>query len=235
MIEVLGSGSKGNCYILTAGNEKLILDCGINLLEIKKELNFDLSNVVGCLLTHSHKDHSLSVKGIASTGMDVYSLNEIFEECKSNNHRLKKVIANKVFKVGNFKIIPFEVNHTHNDRSYCPTLGFLIKHPAIGKVLYATDTYYLNYKFDNVDHILIECNYSEEVLDTIPDYRARVLKSHMSLENLKEALKTWDLRNTKDITLIHLSNENGDPEKFKNEIQALTGIKTYIAAKGLKI
>lgn len=235
MIEVLGSGSKGNCYILTAGNEKLILDCGINLLEIKKELGFNLSNVVGCLLTHSHKDHSLSVKGIASVGIDVYSLNEIFEECKSNNHRLKKVIANKVFEVGNFKIIPFEVNHTHNDRSYCPTLGFLIKHPSIGKVLYATDTYYLNYKFDNVDHILIECNYSEEILDTIPDYRARVLKSHMSLENLKEALKTWDLRKTKNIILIHLSSENSNSEKFKNEIQDLTGIKTYIATKGLKI
>lgn len=235
MIEVLGSGSKGNCYILTAGSEKLILDCGINLLEIKKALGFNLSNVVGCLLTHSHKDHSLSVKGIAAAGIDVFSLADIFEECKANHHRLKKIIANKVIKIGNFKIIPFEVNHTHNDRSYCPTLGFLIKHPSIGKILYATDTYYLNYKFDNVDHILIECNYSEEILDAIPDYRARVLKSHMSLENLKEALKTWDLRNTKDITLIHLSSENSNPEKFKNEIQELTGVKTYIATKGLKI
>lgn len=235
MVKVLGSGSKGNCYILTAGKEKLILDCGINLLEIKKELNFDLSNVIGCLLTHSHKDHSLSVKGMIAAGIDVYSLSEIFEECKTNHHRLKKIIANKVIEIGSFKIIPFEVNHTHNDRSYCPTLGFLIKHPAIGKILYATDTYYLNYKFDNVDHILIECNYSEDILNTIPDYRARVLKSHMSLENLKEALKTWDLSKTKDIILIHLSSDNSNPEKFKNEIQDLTGIKTYIASKGLKI
>lgn len=235
MIEVLGSGSKGNCYILTAGNEKLILDCGINLLEIKKILDFNLSNVSGCLLSHSHKDHSLSVKGIAAAGIDVYSLREIFEECKSNNHRLKKIIANELFKVGNFKIIPFEVNHTHNDGSYCPALGFLIKHPAIGKVIYVTDTYYLDYRFGNVDHILIECNYSEEIIDTIPDYRARVLKSHMSLENLKEALKTWDLRNTKNIILIHLSSENSNPEKFKDEIEKLTGIKTYIATKGLKV
>lgn len=235
MIEVLGSGSKGNCYILTAGNEKLILDCGINLLEIKKSLNFNLSNVIGCLLTHSHKDHSLSLKGVLANGIDVYSLHEIFEECKSNSHRAKKISENKLFKAGNFKIIPFEVNHTHNDRSYCPTLGFLIKHPAVGKVLYVTDTYYLNYKFGNVDHILIECNYSEEIIDTIPDYRARVLKSHMSLENLKEALKTWDLRKTKNIILIHLSSENSNPEKFKDEIEKLTGIKTYIATKGLKV
>lgn len=235
MIEVLGSGSKGNCYILTAGNEKLILDCGINLLEIKKSLNFNLSNVIGCLLTHSHKDHSLSLKGILAAGIDVYSLHEIFSECKSNSHRAKKISKNKLFKAENFKIIPFEVNHTHNDRSYCPTLGFLIKHPAIGKVLYVTDTYYLDYRFGNVDHILIECNYSEEAIDTIPDYRARVLKSHMSLENLKEALKTWDLRKTKNIILIHLSSENSNPEKFKDEIEKLTGIKTYIATKGLRV
>ncbi len=235
MLEVLGTGSKGNCYILTAGEEKLILDCGINLLDIKKALNFDLRNVVGCLLTHSHKDHSLSAKGIATAGIDIFSSEDIFQECKLEHHRLKNITTNYSIKVSNFEIIAFEVNHTHNDSSYCPTLGFLIKHQTIGKVLYVTDTYYLKYKFNNIDHIFIECNYSEDIIDTIPNYRTRVLKSHLSLENLKETLKTWDLSNTKDITLIHLSNDNSDPERFKCEIENLIGVRTYIAKKGLKI
>lgn len=55
----------------------------------------------------------------------------------------------------------------------------------------------------------------------------------MCLETLKEALKTWDLKGTEDITLIHLSSENGNPEKFKKEIEELTGVKTNIAVPGL--
>lgn len=57
----------------------------------------------------------------------------------------------------------------------------------------------------------------------------------MSLETLKETLKSWELGNTKDITLIHISNDNGDPERFKEEIENLIGIKTYVAEPGLII
>ena len=114
-------------------------------------------------------------------------------------------------------------------------LGFLLQHKELGRILFATDTYYLRNTFINVDHILIECNYSEDILEEIPPYRVRVLKSHMSLETLKETLKTWDLSRTKDITLIHISEGNGEPKRFRKEIEELTGIKTYVAIPGLEI
>ena len=87
----------------------------------------------------------------------------------------------------------------------------------------------------DIDHVLIECNYSEDVLPQLPQWRARTIKSHMSLETLKDTLKHWNLRKTKDITLIHISNDNGNPDRFRDEIEELTGIKTYTAIPGLEI
>ena len=48
-LKCIGSGSSGNCYILTCNNEKLILDCGMPIKDIKKGLNWNVKDVVGVL------------------------------------------------------------------------------------------------------------------------------------------------------------------------------------------
>ena len=53
-IKCLGSGSSGNCYILTCNNEKLILDAGLPIKAIKKGLDFYLGGIQGVLITHAH-------------------------------------------------------------------------------------------------------------------------------------------------------------------------------------
>lgn len=37
-LKCLGSGSSGNCYLLSTATETLILDCGIPIKEIKRGL-----------------------------------------------------------------------------------------------------------------------------------------------------------------------------------------------------
>ena len=233
-IKILASGSSGNCYLLETSKETLILECGIKYKDILKALNFDLSKVVGCLITHEHKDHCKAVNEIINAGITAYSSQGTWEALKLNHlenaYKILKVRSGKMYKIGAFNIMPFEVEHDVNE-----PLGYLIKHNELGKIVFITDSYYCKYKFKDVEHVLIECNYSEDILNELPSWRARVLKSHMSLETLKETLKTWDLIKTKDITLIHISEGNGEPEKFKKEIEELTGIKTHIATPGLKI
>lgn len=236
MIKVLASGSSGNCYIIQAGAEKLLLECGIDHRNILKGFGYNIKGVVGCLITHKHSDHCKSFKWAYENLPKIYAPIEVLEkfQCK-NNH--KSIIADnkKSFKVGGFTIMPFNCQHTNSDTSSCENLGYLIQHKSIGKILFATDTYYLKYKFKDVDHILIECNYSEKSIEALEPHEQRVFKSHMSLETLKCTLKTWDLNRTKAITLIHLSKNNGEPQRFKEEIEKLTGIPTYIAVPGLEI
>lgn len=53
-LRVINSGSSGNGYILESENEALIIECGCKLIDIKKALNFNISKVVGCLVSHEH-------------------------------------------------------------------------------------------------------------------------------------------------------------------------------------
>lgn len=54
-IRITGTGSKGNNYILTDSNgNHLLIDFGIQPLEIKKMIDFDVEHIVGCLVSHVH-------------------------------------------------------------------------------------------------------------------------------------------------------------------------------------
>ena len=233
-IKVLASGSTGNCYLLETKEETLILECGIRYKDILKGLNFNLSKVVGCLISHEHKDHCKSVNDLLSNGIEIYTslgtADSLNLKDNKYSYRVSRLEHNVASQINGFTVVPFHTQHDVNE-----PMGFIIHHRELGKIVFVTDTYYLCSTFKNVDHVLIECNYSEDILNEIPPYRARVLKSHMSLETLKDTLKAWDLSKTKDITIIHISEGNGEPKRFKEEIEELTGIKTYVAVPGLNI
>lgn len=54
MLKVISSGSSGNSYALCADNEILLLDLGVKAVDIKKSIDFRISDVVACLVTHNH-------------------------------------------------------------------------------------------------------------------------------------------------------------------------------------
>ncbi len=228
---ILGSSSKGNCYILENRSEILILDAGIPLKDVLPKIDFNISKVLGLIVSHCHGDHSRYIPDYLFRSIPVYAPEETAKIYKT------KVIRHKeVFQIGDFKIMPFELKHD----AQC--LGYLIQHSEAGKILFATDTYYVPYKFKELNHILIELNYSKDILNeniakgNIPliQYR-RVLSSHMELETAKEMLKANDLSTIVNIVLLHLSDTNSNGQLFKKEIESVTGKPVYIADKGLEI
>ena len=151
--------------------------------------------------------------------------------------RAKKIVSKEFFTIGNFKIMPFDVKHDAKE-----PLGFLIEHPDCGKVLFLTDTYYCHYTFNGLNNIIIEANYSKQIIDRKfgPDsdkefLRNRILKSHFSLENCKDMLLANDLSKVNNIVLIHLSDSNSDEEQFHKEVSELTGKNVTVASNGMNI
>ncbi len=235
-LKILGSSSKGNCYILETEKESLMLDCGVAYKHIKEGISKN-KILVGCLITHSHKDHLGKNHKKILDKTSIYTSKQVKEEIGANAEEIEVLEEDnrgyKLFRLGNFLIQPFDVYHTHNDGEECPCVGYLLSHREIGKILFATDTYKLDKNFNDVDHILIECNYAESLILENENAQERVITSHMSLENLKGYLSKWDLSNTKDITLLHASERNGDKDLFKREIEELTNKVVNVAEKGM--
>lgn len=53
-LDVVGTGSTGNAYILRTSSDVLLLECGKNPKIVMEKIGFDVSMVSGCLLSHEH-------------------------------------------------------------------------------------------------------------------------------------------------------------------------------------
>jgi phosphoribosyl 1,2-cyclic phosphodiesterase len=228
--EPIASSSAGNAFIVSDGESKLLLECGLKYRDIQIALDFQTSQLDGCLLTHEHDDHSHSVKDVLKAGVSVYTSQGTSHALGLKHHRLKSIEARKQFRVGSFTVLPFETEHDANE-----PLGFLIESKGGERLLFATDTYFIRYRFKGINILAVECNFSEEILEQniidgiVPlGMKRRLLQSHFSFENYVEFLKANDLSQLKEIWLIHMSNRNADAEKFKSEIRKITGKPVYI-------
>lgn len=228
--EQFASGSTGNLYRLSFGGASLLIECGLPIREIRRHLNFQLSELLGCLITHEHADHSKAVIDIIKAGIDCYMTQGAAEALSLSGHRLKTIKAGLQFQIGPFTVMPFATEHDAAE-----SVGFLIQ-AGPDKLLYLTDSYYCRYRFSGLTMIAIEVNYSLEILQAnlaagiVPmALKNRILKSHFSLDNVKEFLKANDLSLVRELHLIHLSSNNSDADLFKSEIERLTGKPTYIS------
>lgn len=240
ILRVLGSSSSGNGYLLRSERtgEVLSLEAGIRFDRVKQALSFDLSHVVGCLVTHEHGDHARYAADIARAYIPLCASPGTIEAAHLQGlPSVRAVEPMKSFSLGEFKIMPFPVEH-----DAAQPYGYLIRHPECGTVLFATDTYYLRYRFPGLNNILIECNYAlpilqkNEKLGRIDHQRyQRTVKSHMSYDTCLETLMANDLSAVNNIILIHLSADNSNAPAFVKGIALATGKNVLAARPGLEL
>lgn len=210
----VSSGSNANCYFLiNSKGEILILDAGVKLDKLMNNKYFSsFKNVVGCLITHQHKDHSLAVPDFKMAGVEVLGYMNMQPQ--------------KKYQLGNYIIIPFNV--VHDVKNY----GYIIKETNSNSLfVYATDFCDLPL-IANINNWLIECNYcddlwEENLMSENPNYGylGRVQESHMGLASLEKYFSKIKTRPNK-IILCHLS-QNGNADKVKM-IEAMNKYSQYV-------
>lgn len=236
ILRCAGTGSSGNSYALISDSGQILLiECGVNWKKTMRMIDYQISNVVGCIASHAHLDHVREYKKVLENWIPIYTNDETSDEFKIiTGELLKGVPAKKWFQCGEFKVMGFYVPH---DKT--PNFGYLIEHEEMGRLLYMTDLEYCPYSFKNllVQHLLLECNYIEELVNReAENYRHR-LQGHCSLDTCKgivKANKTPDLRT---VTLIHLSDMACDPDMVLKEIKAVAGdrVEVNVAVQGLEV
>lgn len=236
ILKILGSSSSGNCYLLCAEREVLIIEAGTRITEIKKALGFNISQVAACLISHQHNDHSKCMKEMMGAGITVMALEDVFKAKKLSGAFARVIHPEKGYRAGGFKILPFEVNHD------VPCLGFHISHQESGNILFITDTFMVEHTFEDINHILIECNYADDILirniasgRISKSMKPRLMQTHMEFETCKEVIRTLDIDKLRNIVLIHLSSGNSHEERFIKEITGEFGIRTYAGNKEMTI
>lgn len=217
-IKVLGSGSAGNCYLLETDTETLVLDCGISFKDIKIGLDFDLSRVVGTLVSHEHLDHSKSVKDLKKFGIDVWQ-----------PYLDEKKIQKKQF--GSFNVQCFDLPHNGTENR-----GFLIEVDE-EKILYMTDFEYCSYVFakQKVNHILVEANNITTLLDKGKANYEHSIRGHANIEVTCKLLKVNKTNELRTVILCHLSSECSDETLFKKMARNVADCPVYIANAGLEV
>lgn len=213
----LSSGSKGNCVFVSSPTTKLLIDAGIPVDRIQKSLrvlgatceNFSV------LVTHNHKDHTLSVPAFAKKfGANVYVHTDSTKEHKEKGYILKEISYDS-FTIGDITITPFRVSHD------VPCVGFKIEN-GLKSICYLTDVGYvpndtLEIIKDN-DILFIESNHCEELVlgGSYPQMlKNRILSTKGHLSNTDcarvcvSAVRSGRVR---QIILGHLSDNNNYKE-----------------------
>jgi phosphoribosyl 1,2-cyclic phosphodiesterase len=230
---VIGSSSHGNGYVLNGTSEALCIEAGTKLIETKKALDFDLSKVRGCIVSHQHNDHAKYAADYACAGIRLLALPDVLE-AKGITRNATAIKLGNAYKLGGFVVTPFALQHD------VPCVGYVVQHSECGKVVFITDSYACQYRFKGVSHYLLEANYSDEILErniangrVDTGMRDRLLTSHFELQNSIRYLQASDLKAVQKVVLIHLSDGNSNEAQFVQAVREATGKRVYAAKAGM--
>lgn len=229
-IQVLSSGSKGNCILVYDSRGKCVmLDMGVSWEDvILRKMYYDISSISMALATHNHKtDHTRSLSKCIKSGIPCYGNKDVCINHKGCN------LIEKMVKVDKWRVQTFELVHN------VPNNAFIVDTFDGIRILYCTDTQYIPKVVKGVNYIIIECNYDENlIIDNIcegQDNRSQS-ENHQSLEQCILYLKKIYNKDLQAVILSHISETNGSPIYFQKRVKEELGFpNVFIADTGLEV
>lgn len=230
----LASSSAGNAYLVEDGETRLLLECGLTYKKLQKALGFSVSGLSACLVTHEHKDHSKCHKDLLKSGIPVYASPGTADalDCREIHTLPHSERGYTAFSIGTFDVLPFATFHDAAE-----PVGFLIRSRTDGdKLMFATDTVNLGYRFPGLTVLALECNYAEELIARnrkLPEkVRRRIVNCHMEVHRACDYLGGLDLSGVRMIYLLHLSDSSADEGLFVDLVErACPGVKVVACPK----
>lgn len=234
MFVSIGSGSSGNCYYLSSGEEALLVDAGIGIRRLKramKEYGLNHNRLKGLIITHDHADHVKAAGHVScDLSLPVYATELVHQGINRNYHSLKKIEPDMVriitpdtpFTLAGFEITPFVIPHDSSQnvgyQLRCGSQTFTIM-TDVGS---ATDDV-LKY-IGQANYLVIEANYDEEMLrggkyPKVLQDRIMSGTGHLSNHQAAKALSDTFHPDLHHVWLCHLSEENNHPELARKTVE----------------
>ena len=217
----IGSGSSGNCHVVTYKDTGILVDAGLAGKTITsgiQQADFDIEKIRGIFITHEHSDH-IKGAGIMSRKLDIPIYANLKTWCsmkdKIGNIKEENMVVfdnDKTYVLGDLKIRPFSIPHDSED-----AVGYNI-YSEKEKMSIATDIGYITENIRKGSKLVVlESNYDPNML-MMGSYsyalKKRVMSEGGHLSNEEAASFCIELveGGTESILLAHLSKENNFPE-----------------------
>lgn len=235
-VNILASGSSGNCIALTTGKTAILIDCGIAKTKIEKRLldvGIKPNDIAGIFITHAHNDHTKGLTLANKYKIPVFASEGEWKLINSVDEELRHTIEawGSIDFEGKFYIESFQTHHDSYD-----SLGFSIQDYDRVKCSICLDTGHVDDEmlatmaFSSI--YIIEANHEPRMVE-VSQYpnsvKARILShvGHLSNEQTAEALSKLITGNGEQIYLTHLSSSNNLPSL------AEMSVKRALLKKGL--
>ncbi len=228
------SGSSGNSFYLESRHSKILIDAGISLRRISRNLQSigsEVNDIDAVILSHEHDDHSKGVWRMPRVPVYVSEETVDFWEGKKRAKKseynggtrktqsgmevIKQFDSQSAFEIKDLQITPFAVAHDAID-----PVGFTVTDGQV-KVGVVTDigkpTALVIESLKNCDVLVIESNYNRDALFSgpYPAYlKQRISGGHGHLSNEQSASLLEEVmhKGLKHVLLAHLSAKNNTAE-----------------------
>ena len=219
-MSVLASGSTGNATYVESDKGSLLVDAGLTGKKMEglfSQIDKEIKNVNGILVTHEHADH---IKGLGvlarKYGLPIYANEKTWSAIEKKDSRIpmdQKFIFNpyETKSLAGFDVESFNVSHDAIDPQ------FYVFHNNGKKFTILTDTGYVSDRMKGIikgsDAFMFESNHDVDMLRMCRypwKTKQRILSDmgHVSNEDAGLAMTDVITDNTKRIYLSHLSQDN---------------------------
>jgi phosphoribosyl 1,2-cyclic phosphodiesterase len=218
-LNILASGSSGNCSFIEDENKFIFIDIGISFKKLSEliDINRFIGKDIYLFITHEHTDH---ITGLATFKDKLKPL--IFTgEGTADALKNKKIDVcdffilkkDKIYNINSFKVAPF---YTPHDAFEPLGYKFFFNNKNI---TFATDlgicpNYLINYFNDN-ELLILESNYEDTLLYNGKYHkslkkRISSIKGHLSNKEVFNVISKLNTSKIKRIYLGHISEDNND-------------------------
>jgi phosphoribosyl 1,2-cyclic phosphodiesterase len=217
----LNSGSNGNCYFISNGEEAVFIDAGLTCKETElrmKRLGLAMNLVKAIFISHEHSDHIQGVSQlVAKYKIPVYFSQPTLKEAGFG--RIRKYAfhftATQPVMIGGLRITAFKKKH-----DACDPHSFIVS-AAKTNIGVFTDIGepcdQLIHYFKQCHAAFLETNYDEDMLEngSYPRYLKKRISGGSGHLSNRQALELYIRHRPTFMThllLSHLSKENNSPE-----------------------